>query len=90
MFTLDDTDENNGALKVLPGSHLNGIYRLQDKDNAIETEVTCKVKKGGIMIMRPLLFHASSKTTNNQKRRVLHLEFSNSALPRPLQWSERV
>ena len=83
---LDDTDENNGALKVIPSSHLKGIH----KPATIEKEVTCKVKKGGVMIMRPLLFHASNKTTNNQKRRVIHIEFSNSTLPIPLQWSEQM
>jgi ectoine hydroxylase-related dioxygenase (phytanoyl-CoA dioxygenase family) len=84
---LDDTDENNGALKVMPASHLKGIHK---PESAIGSEVICKVKKGGIMIMRPLLFHASNKTTNNQKRRVIHIEFSNSPLPAPLQWSEQM
>ncbi|MDX2045685.1 MAG: phytanoyl-CoA dioxygenase family protein [Chitinophagaceae bacterium] len=28
---VDDTDENNGALKVIPGSHLKGIYRPEKK-----------------------------------------------------------
>jgi len=39
---------------------------------------------------RPLLFHASDKTTNGEKRRVIHIEFSKSPLPSPLQWSERI
>ena len=75
---LDDTDENNGALKVIPSSHLNGIHKLEGKP---KNEVACKVKKSGIMIMRPLLFHASDKTANGAKRRVIHIEFSKSPLP---------
>jgi ectoine hydroxylase-related dioxygenase (phytanoyl-CoA dioxygenase family) len=86
---LDDTDEKNGALKVIPKSHLKGIYRPETIDWTIETETVCKVKKGGIMIMRPLLLHASNRTTNNSKRRVIHLEFSNCSLPDTLQWSEQ-
>jgi len=85
---LDDTDENNGALRVVPGSHAKGIYRPETIDWTVETEVTCNVPQGGIMIMRPLLLHASSRTTNNQKRRVIHIEFSNQTLPAPLAWSE--
>ena len=85
---LDDTDENNGALKVIPRSHLNGIYRPETIDWTKENETTCDVKKGGIMIMKPLLLHASERTTNNFKRRVIHIEFSNSSLPMPLEWSE--
>lgn len=86
---LDDTDEDNGALKVIPKSHLKGIYRAEIIDWTIERETICKVPKGGIMIMKPLLLHSSSKTTNNNKRRVIHIEFSNIELPNELQWAER-
>lgn len=87
---LDNTDENNGALRVIPGFHLKGIYRSKAIDWNVEKEVTCNVPKGGIMIMRPLLLHASSRTTNDQKRRVIHIEFNNQLLPDPLQWSELI
>jgi ectoine hydroxylase-related dioxygenase (phytanoyl-CoA dioxygenase family) len=56
----------------------------------MDKEHVCEVEKGGIMIMKPLLFHASNKTTNNQKRRVIHIELSNQDLPTPLKWSEKV
>ncbi len=85
---LDDTDGNNGALRVLPASHLNGIVRPDKIDRPKETEVTCSAKKGAIMLMKPLLLHASSRTTNGKKRRVIHIEFSNKSLPHPLRWSE--
>ena len=85
---LDDTDENNGALKIVPGSHRKGIYRPETIDWNTEQEVICKVQSGGIMIMQPLLLHASNRTTNNNKRRVIHLEFSNQLLPGELQWAE--
>jgi ectoine hydroxylase-related dioxygenase (phytanoyl-CoA dioxygenase family) len=87
---LDDTDENNGALKVIPGSHKKGVYRPETIDWNIETEEVCNVRKGGIMIMNPLLLHASSRTVNQRQRRVLHIEFSNTHLPAPLQWSELI
>jgi hypothetical protein len=85
---LDDTDENNGALKIVPGSHHKGIYRPETIDWSIEKEEVCKVPRGGIMIMQPLLLHASNRTVNNNKRRVIHLEFSNQLLPGGLQWAE--
>jgi hypothetical protein len=85
---LDDADENNGALKVVPSSHSRGICRAATINWETEGQVTCNVKKGGIMIMRPLLLHASGRTTNGQRRRVIHIEFSNHNLPSPLQWAE--
>jgi ectoine hydroxylase-related dioxygenase (phytanoyl-CoA dioxygenase family) len=86
---LDDTNENNGALKVIPQSHLAGIYRAAQIDWNETTETVCSVQKGGIMLMHPLLLHASGRTTNNTKRRVIHIEFSRQQLPDGLGWSEQ-
>jgi ectoine hydroxylase-related dioxygenase (phytanoyl-CoA dioxygenase family) len=85
---LDDADEGNGALKVIAGSHLKRICRPDTIDWAAETEITCNVKAGGVMLMRPLLMHASGRTTNSKPRKVIHIEFSRLKLPEGLAWSE--
>ncbi|REC49554.1 phytanoyl-CoA dioxygenase family protein [Chryseobacterium pennipullorum] len=87
---LDDTDENNGALKVIPNSHAKGIYRPESINWNEETEEICMVEKGGIMIMKPLTLHGSNRTTNGKKRRVIHIEFSDRELPEALKWSEKL
>ncbi|MBK1897655.1 phytanoyl-CoA dioxygenase family protein [Chryseobacterium paridis] len=87
---LDHTDEENGALKVISNSHAKGIYRPETIDWTIEKEEICKVERGGVMIMKPLLLHGSNRTTNGKKRRVIHIEFSDIELPEELQWSERM
>lgn len=87
---LDDTDENNGALKVVPKSHSKGVYRPETIDWTIEKEKICNVEKGGIMLMKPLTLHGSNRTTNGKKRRVIHIEFSDMELPEVLQWAERM
>ena len=87
---LDDTGEMNGALKVIPKSHLKGIYRPEEIDWSREIAQLCEVEKGGVMLMKPLTFHASGKTGNKMPRRVLHLEFCNQELAEPLKWVERV
>ena len=87
---LDDTDENNGALRVVPKSHLKKMYRTETIDWNKEIETICRVKKGGIMLMKPLTLHSSKRTTNNKKRRVIHIEFSNRELPNELNWAERI
>lgn len=87
---LDNTTAENGALKVIPGSHKKGIYRTENIDWALETEVTCEVPKGGMMLMKPLLLHSSARSTNDQQRRVIHIEFSRQTLPAPLSWSETI
>ncbi|PIF47015.1 phytanoyl-CoA dioxygenase PhyH [Chryseobacterium sp. 52] len=87
---LDNTDEYNGALKVVPGSHAKGICRPETIDWSTETERICSVEKGGIMIIKPLILHGSNRTTNGKRRRVIHIEFSDRELPEGLQWSERI
>ncbi|MFL9833886.1 phytanoyl-CoA dioxygenase family protein [Chryseobacterium terrae] len=87
---LDDTDENNGALKVVPKSHSKGIYRPETIDWNLEKENICNVEKGGVMIMKPLLLHGSNRTINGKKRRVIHIEFSDKQLPEVINWSERI
>jgi ectoine hydroxylase-related dioxygenase (phytanoyl-CoA dioxygenase family) len=86
---LDKTTQKNGALKVLNKSHQKGIVRAESIQFENEIETICEVEKGGIMIMKPLIFHASNKTTNHKRRRVIHVEFSNQNLPEKLEWSEK-
>ena len=87
---LDKTTKENGALKVLNGTHKKGVVRIENIDLKSEVETVCEVGEGGVMIMKPLLFHASNKTTNDERRRVIHIEFNNQELPSDLEWSERV
>jgi predicted DNA-binding transcriptional regulator YafY len=87
---LDDTDEQNGALRIIPRTHfsiLNDEEIAQLRDSAESS--FCKVKKGGVHLMKPLTLHASSKTENDKHRRVIHLEFNNQELPGGLAWLER-
>lgn len=86
---IDKTTKDNGALKVINNSHSKGILRIENLNFENEKETICEVEKGGIMIMKPLLFHASNKTTNNERRRVIHIEFSKQELPSELEWSEK-
>ncbi|WP_136668297.1 phytanoyl-CoA dioxygenase family protein [Flavobacterium sp. H122] len=85
---LDDTTKHNGAVKVITSSHKNGIILMNNLLLDKKEEVECEVSKGGIMLMKPLTLHASTKTTNNKRRRVIHIEFSNQTLPNNLKWSE--
>ncbi|WP_010479726.1 phytanoyl-CoA dioxygenase family protein [Acaryochloris sp. CCMEE 5410] len=89
---LDDCTINNGPLKVVPGSHQQGrlsdpmITKLRDHSG----EISCLVPKGGVLAMRPLLLHASSKMTLPQRRRVLHFLCGPQHLPNGLAWHEAI
>ena len=87
---LDHADENNGALRVLPGTHRHGRLDANQIQRWKETEsvVTCSVRRGGVMVMRPLLLHSSLRALEPEHRRVLHFEYSSVELPTGLEWFE--
>ncbi len=77
---LDDSDAQNGSLRVLPQTHTLGVL----SDDAIHDLATripavdCHVPIGGILLMRPLLVHSSSKAKcETAQRRVLHIEYGS-------------
>jgi len=86
---LDDAGDDNGALRVIPGSHRHG--RLDDASVArLRTECgdeTCVASAGDLHLFYPLLLHASSASGKANHRRVLHFEYSAITLPGGLAWA---
>lgn len=79
---LDDSTPENGPLRVLPATHTLGVL-TDDRIGQLAAEISsveCTVPQGGVVAMRPLLLHASSKSRSDSPRRVLHIEFAPSAL----------
>jgi hypothetical protein len=85
---LDDADSDNGALRVLPGTHRMGRLNAESITRCREThaEVVCTAQTGDALLMRPLLLHASSRSVSERRRRVLHIEFAGFSLPPQLEW----
>ncbi len=88
---LDDCPAENGALRVIRGSHLLGFISPQQAAKLVaQPEAVCAVPKGGALLMHPLLLHSSSTSSVLHLRRVIHLEFAADDLPEPFQWRYRV
>jgi hypothetical protein len=87
---LDDTDETNGALKVLPASHAQGRLSAEDIQRWRQgtPEHLCTAHAGDALLMRPLLLHASGRSTSDRQRRILHIEYAGYDLPAGMQWAE--
>ena len=77
---LDASTVANGPLRVVPGSHRAGVLSSKAVfDIARQQEpVACLVPRGGVMAMRPLLIHSSSRARVVEPRRVLHIEYADS------------
>jgi hypothetical protein len=74
---LDDSTAANGPLRVLPGTHSKGVLSDADIERLARnvTAVDCVAPSGGVIAMRPLTIHASSKASDGNPRRVLHIEY---------------
>jgi ectoine hydroxylase-related dioxygenase (phytanoyl-CoA dioxygenase family) len=85
---LDESTAGNGPLRVLPGSHRAGKLRDAEiprwRERAMEQ--VCLVPRGGALLMRPLLIHASSPALKPGHRRVIHIEYANCGLAAGLEW----
>jgi ectoine hydroxylase-related dioxygenase (phytanoyl-CoA dioxygenase family) len=87
---LDDCPKENGALRVIAGSHASGkleerlIQDLAERSIA----VTCAMQRGGVLMMRPLLLHASSASSLPGHRRVIHFDYAVAELPAGMGWAE--
>jgi ectoine hydroxylase-related dioxygenase (phytanoyl-CoA dioxygenase family) len=88
---LDESHENNGPLRIIPSSHEAGCLSAEEIAAWKERpSVTCTAPRGGAILMRPLLLHASYSCSKPEPRRVIHLEFAADDLPGGLEWHDRV
>jgi len=75
---LDDSTSRNGPLRVLPATHTLGVL----SDDAIHqlaqdiAPVECCVPRGGVVAMKPVVVHSSSKSQSGCARKVLHIEYA--------------
>jgi hypothetical protein len=85
---LDPCTQDDGPLRVLPGTHLRGCIEPKDAVLArqIQPSVACTAERGDVLVMRPLLLHASSKSGGAGMCRVLHFLFGPRDLPNGLRW----
>jgi len=90
---LDECPAAAGPLRVLPGSHRQGVLSEGAIAAAVRAGdlIAILAARGDVLVMHPLLVHASSPAAR-PGRRVLHLEYAAAAvrLPAGLQYAESI
>ncbi|CAG7646479.1 phytanoyl-CoA dioxygenase family protein [Paenibacillus allorhizosphaerae] len=91
---LQDTNEANGCLWVVPGSHTGGLMPLAAKNNGtcrralIEEEVDLSgaipvpMKAGSILLFHALLWHASKGNETDKVRRAFIVSYQEGTVPK--------
>ena len=89
---LDACTSDDGPLRVVPRTHKLGRIMPESAVAIRHTNasVACEAQRGDALVLRPLLLHASSKSTGAGKRRVLHFLFGPRELPHGLRWHRAV
>src|SRR5215470_470342 len=84
-ISLDASTNENGPLRVIPGSHLAGVLSDDEILGLARAHINIEalVPRGGVLAMRPLLVHSSSKARSCEPRRVLHLEYADALELKP-------
>lgn len=85
---LDDVDESNGCMSMVPGSqtwgdqieyihkNISDFHQLPETFNGQALHaVTCPVKKGGVHFHHPLTWHGSQANVSGRPRRAIALHY---------------
>lgn len=89
---LEPCGLDDGPLTVIPGTQTLGIIDAREAAKLRQSTPidVCTLETGGVLVMKPLLLHASSKASGNSKRRVLHFLFGPRTLPAEVRWQYAV
>jgi hypothetical protein len=88
---LDPADAESGPLRVLAGSHRVGRWSSSTLSGVDAAQLApCIVDHGGVLVMKPLLVHASRRATSDTPRRVLHFLYAAPELPNGMRWARAV
>lgn len=85
---LDPVDDGNAPLLIAPGSHRLGRIPEADIEAAVGRcgSAACLAERGDLWVYATSILHASAASVRPAHRRVLQVDFSNRALPHPLEW----
>jgi ectoine hydroxylase-related dioxygenase (phytanoyl-CoA dioxygenase family) len=77
MWAIDAMDRENGATRLIPGSHKTSDLPPEDEAGVIYAEVPA----GSVVVTNGHILHAASANPSGRRRRVLHGYFTRRGRP---------
>jgi ectoine hydroxylase-related dioxygenase (phytanoyl-CoA dioxygenase family) len=79
VWMLDDFTGQNGALRIVPGSHR--WMRLPDPGAKVEGEILVTGKAGTVVVMNAHAWHGGTANTTDHPRRAMHVYYTRGDKP---------
>jgi ectoine hydroxylase-related dioxygenase (phytanoyl-CoA dioxygenase family) len=87
VWMLDDFTLENGAIRMVPGSHGRGQRPqevLSDPTACCPGEVLLTGKAGTVVVMNAHMWHGATANQTNQRRRAMHVYYTRRDKPQQL------
>ncbi|HWD82903.1 MAG TPA: phytanoyl-CoA dioxygenase family protein [Kribbella sp.] len=87
IWLLDDFSPENGATRVVPGSHRRGTMPADEMSDPAAThpdQIQLTGTAGTVVVFNSHLWHGGTKNTTTNPRRALHAYFAHRTLPQQL------
>ena len=89
VWLIDEFNEDNGATRIVPGTHLSGIHpsgdlvndKPRDLNAPVEGEIRVTGPAGSCFVYNAHLWHGGTQNCTNKLRRAQHAFFSRSHRP---------
>lgn len=93
IWLLDDFSKQNGATRIVPGSHLSGILPqdvLADPEASHQDEVIIEAPAGSVFIFNSHTWHGGTTNHTKDSRRSIHSYFCRSDQPQQVDQSRYI
>ena len=81
LWAIDDMNKDNGATRLIPGSHKTDDPPPDDEAGVVYAEIPA----GSVVITNAHILHGASANPSGRRRRVMHGYFTRRGLPQQLE-----
>ena len=93
VWLIDEQNSNNGATRLVPGSHLSGKHPrdcMRNHHDRHPQEIQCVYPAGTVVVFNAHVWHGGTCNISGQHRRTLHASYIKRGYPQQLNEREHI